>query len=372
MKNQYFLMALFSILSSVSVYSQGYNITKGYIVLNQGDTLHGFLKDRGSLAGVVSLQVAGITTFTDYTYEQVRVVRYADGYYFKSVPSEKRFLLCLVEGSLDLFKYQDYYYLQKKGEPPVKLEKAYPVVGSGTREDTRYKGLLKAVLADCADVQLKADQTAFVDRQLIDLIEQYNRCKDASWTSGNSRESTRIRFKKGIRTGVAFVQMEYTDSNRKIGFATKTSFSAGFFANFSYRDKLSLQPELLYIRKSGEYPQGNEMEPEYVIKQSWLQLPVSLYYTFPTQKIRPFLMIGGQVGTSLQSEVKRRFATAILDLGPSKFETGVRAGAGLELKRTSKHSFYIEYMYENAVGMTDYIGRIIRSKVHHISLRASF
>lgn len=375
MKNQHILMVLFSTLFSVSVHAQGYNVTKGYVVYNNGDTLHGFLKDRGSLGNLVSFRVAGASSFTEYSYEQVRAVRYSDGYYFKAVPSEKRFLLCLVEGPMDLFKYEDFYFVQKKGELPVKLEKAYPVIGGGNREDTRYIGLLKATMADCADVQKKASNMALVDRQLIDLVEQYNHCKDASWKPTISRTSIRIQFKKGVRAGLAFNKMGYTDANnRKLDFETNTAFSGGIFFNFSYRDKLSIQPELLFMRKTGvlQGNQNNGLEPEFVIKQSWLQMPVSLYYTFPTHIIRPFLFVGGQVGLAIQSEAKKHFGTTAFDLGPSNFETGVRLGAGLEWKRSEKNALYLEFLNENTIERTDYVNRNIHNKAYHISLRASF
>ena len=174
MKKHVLLLLLFTFTFSVSSFSQVFNVTKGHIVLTNGDTLRGMLKDRTNIGREVSIQTMGASGFTTYAIDQVRSVLYDDGYYFKPVPSENRFLLCLVDGQMSLYKYQNYYLAQKKDEKPVKLEREYPdkAVNREMREDKRYQGFLKALFADCSKVQNKADNVQYNDRQLMDIVEK--------------------------------------------------------------------------------------------------------------------------------------------------------------------------------------------------------
>ena len=376
-----FLLPVFLLLSISTVFSQGYNVVKGYLVLSNGDTLRGSLKDRGSLGNTVSIQPNGAPGFTDYTIQQVRSIFYENGNYFKPVPSEDRFLRCLVEGPMDLYKYQDYYLVQRKGEAPVKLGKMNPK--DEGKEDKRFQGLLKYLTSDCPKVQKQSENVNFSDYALIDLVEKYNACKDPSFKSGSHRKSTRMLIHKGIRGGVAFHHSRLNDQDnglasggRTVDLGSRTTFSAGIWINLAFRNKLSFQPELLFIRKSGSYAGkiSGIYDIAYDVDQTWLQLPLCIYYTFPLEKVRPFISAGLPLGWTLKSEGSKNFIGNKEPILLKNWEYGLRGSAGLEFKMTPKRSFYLEYMYEStylgfkAEGPSGHV----KNFTHHVSARVSF
>ena len=384
MKKHVLLLLLFTFSFSVSSFTQVFNVTKGHIVLTNGDTLRGMLKDRTNIGREVSIQTMGASGFTTYAIDQVRSVLYDDGYYFKPVPSENRFLLCLVDGQMSLYKYQNCYLAQKKDEKPVKLEREYPdkAVNREMREDKRYQGFLKALFADCSKVQNKADNVQYNDRQLIDIVEKYNNCIDPFQPSKTFKKGTRIRIRKGIRAGVAFNKSRYNDrdngtidSGRTADLTSFTTFAGGLWVNFSYREKISIQTELLYIRKQGSYSgklSGN-YDIAYHVDQTWLQVPLCLHFTLPLTKVRPFAYAGPQIGFALKSEGSKNFIGNISIIEPQPFDIGYRGGAGLEFRFNTKSSVFLEYIYENTVAnkITSPNGNT-RNFTHHVSARFAF
>ncbi|HOY03859.1 MAG TPA: porin family protein [Saprospiraceae bacterium] len=385
MKKHVLLLLLFTFSFSVSSFTQVFNVTKGHIVLTNGDTLRGMLKDRTNIGREVAIQVAGESDFTNYTIDQVRSVFYDDGYYFTPVPSENRFLLCLAEGPMSLYKYQDYYLVQKKGGKPVKLERLYPSEAKDRelKEDNRYKGLLKALLADCAKAQKKVDEVPFNDRRLTDLVESYNHCIDPTQRSKTYRTSSKIRIRKGVRAGVAFNKSRYNDrddgtinSRRTVDLSPSTTFTGGIWANFSYREKISIQTELLYMRKAGTYSGkiSGIYDIAYDFDQSWLQVPFCLHLTLPLTKFRPFLYAGPQIGFALKSKGSINFLNYVTVVEPRTFDLGYRGGAGLEFRFNAKNSVFLEYIYEST-----YVANKITSPngntknfTHHVSARFAF
>ncbi|MCA0236035.1 MAG: PorT family protein [Bacteroidetes bacterium] len=385
MKKTFFFFLLSMLFGISSGYSQGYNVVNGFLVLNNGDTLRGSLKERANLGNTVSIQTNGAAGFSDFTIDQVRAISYENGSYFKPMPSEGRFLLCLVEGPMDLYKFQDYYFVQKKGEAPVKLDKvsAKEAASNKGREDQRFRALLKYLMSDCPKVQQQAENVEFGDYALIRLIEKYNACKDPAFKSTSHRKSLKLTVHKGIRGGVAFHHSRLNDQNnslasggRTVDLSAQTTFSAGIWLNLAFRNQLSFQPELLFIRKKGSFSGkiSGIYDLSYDVDQTWLQLPLCVYYTFPLGKTRPFLSAGLPFGWAMKSEGSKNFIGNINPIPLKNWEYGIRGSAGLEFKMTPKRSFYLEYLYESTyVGFKIYgpAGHV-KNFTHHVSARVSF
>lgn len=386
MKKRLFILVLGCIFYSGIAFAQVYNTTQGYVVLTTGDTIRGILRDRTNLGQKASIQAAGSSDFSEYPIENVRSVFYSDGYYFKPVTiptesgTEKRFLVCLAEGPITLYKYKDHYFVEKAGNPITKLEKQDSREKDTLKIDTRYRRLLRYFMSDCPKVQNKVGKTEFFDRQLVDVVEAYNTCIDPSIRPKVYRKAIKIKIKKGVRAGVAFNRMNLVEGlsdlqSRDYDLGATTVFTGGIFANFSYRNRLSFQPELLIIQKTGSY--AGKLSGLYTftydVRQTWLQVPGSLYYNFQLKKIQPFISVGGSVGFPLKNEsLETNELTGNMDIGILNNEYGYRGSAGLEFALTKKLHFYLEYIYESATVRTDFTNKNIYNKTHHISTRFSF
>ena len=383
MKKHALLLLIFCFSLPLVSFSQVFNVTKGRIVLSNGDTLRGMLKDRTNIGPEVSIQADGSSGFTSYTIDQVRSVIYDDGYYFKPVPSEKRFLLCLAEGPMTLYKYRDYYFVQKKGEDPVKLQKKDLIDSNVMKIDTHFRRQLRFLMSDCPKVQRRVGKTDFVDRQLVELTNLYNACIDPSVQPVSYRKPLKMRIRKGVRAGVAFNKSRYNDRNnggsdpgRTVPLSPSTTFTGGIWANISYREKVSMQIELLYRRKAGTYSGklSGIYDLAYKVDQSLLQIPLCLHLTLPLTKMRPFLYAGPQIGFALKSTGSKNFIGNITLFEPQTFELGYCGGAGLEFRFNVKNSVFLEYIYENS-----YVANKITSPngntknfTHHVSARIAF
>jgi opacity protein-like surface antigen len=386
MKKRPITLFFFLFFCSGLSFAQVYITSPGYVVLTNGDTIRGLLRDRANLGQKTSVKPAGAADFTEYTIENVRSVFFTDGYYFKpvSIPmgsgTEKRFLLCLAEGPITLYKYKDYFFVEKAGNPITKLEKQDYREKDTLKLDTRYRRLLRYLMSDCQKVQSKVEKTGLIDRQLADLVEAYNNCIDPSIRPKAYGKAIKIKMKKGVRAGVAFNHMNYVEGisnsqSRDYDLGTTAVFTGGVFVNFSYREKFSFQPELLIIQKTGSYAGLlSGLYPfSYNIRQTWLQVPGSLYYTFHIKKIQPFISAGGSIGFPLKNEsAKMSSLTSKTNIGILNNEFGYRGSAGLEFAFTKKRHIYLEYIYESATVRTDFANKNIYNKTHHVSTRFSF
>jgi hypothetical protein len=341
------------------------------------------LKDRTNIGREVSIQETGKNSFATYTVEQVRSISYDDGYYFKPVPSENRFLLCLADGLMSLYKYQDYYFVQKKGEKPVKLEKRDIKDSAVMKVDTHYRRQLRFLMSDCPKAQRRVGKTDFFDRQLVDLVDQYNACLDPSAMPASYREPLRMRIRKGVRAGVAFNKSKYNDrdnggadSGRTVELSSSKTFVGGIWVNFSYREKVSFQTELLYFRKAGSYSGklSGIYDIAYRFDQTWLQVPFCMHFTLPLTKVRPFVYAGPQIGFALKSEGSKNFIGNISIIEPQTFDLGYRGGAGLEFRFNVKNSVFLEYIYENTYVTNKASSPSGNTKnfTHHVSARVAF
>ena len=120
MKNRFILVGMFCCISFISSFAQETSVSitsQGYIILTNNDTLRGDLKERNP-DQKISVRPPGQTEYKEFGVDEVRSIWYKSDYYYKPVQlsadpkKEKRFLLCLAEGSIDLYKFKDIFYVK--------------------------------------------------------------------------------------------------------------------------------------------------------------------------------------------------------------------------------------------------------------------
>ena len=85
-----------------------------------------------------------------------------------------------VEGAVSLLTHDDYFFVQKEGQPIVKLENnvVEKTVNGASYEvsDNAYIGVLSAYMADCPDTQSIVAETILSYKSLIKIVSKYNSC----------------------------------------------------------------------------------------------------------------------------------------------------------------------------------------------------
>lgn len=111
-----------------------------------------------------------------------------------------------------------------------------------------------------------------------------------------------------------------------------------------------MRPEILIAQKGASYqgvPEGLG-EREVHSSLTTLHLPLSLYYTLPTQRLRPFVLGGGAMSYTIadKSYLISPIGRREIDTGKQYF--GYRAGGGLNYILEGGHKLNVEYVYEGS------------------------
>lgn len=146
----------------------------------------------------------------------------------------------------------------------------------------------------------------------------------------------------GIKGGVTLAKLDGdfgAVDGAAVDFENGRGFAVGIFAAMPLSDGLSLQPELMYVRRTTELdlPSLDDTvdEAEFEVRTSYVELPVLLKYTAGDGSVRPILFAGPSVALNLDAETHAEFGdmeeTTDIKDEISDIDLGVALGAGLEL-----------------------------------------
>ena len=366
-------LLLLSLLLPLCLLAQkGYNARAGFVITQQNDTLRGVIRDRKDLSESVMFKASDYADFQELTTNDIFSFGFAGGATYvaydaihKQGPSGKRFLLQLVAGKISLYKYEDVYFALKAGEETLLEQQNIVVEGKYKRTDVRYLGLLKLLTMDCPALQNKIERVKFNDVDLTIFFTEYNKIMDLqSFIAAD--KSFKVRIRKGGRLGVSTSRVTERDAvSLQDVDGSILNYTGGVFFNFSLKDKFSFQPEILITRKH-----ARSSTVQFSVTN--IQVPLSVYYTFPTGKLRPFLSAGYLYGKNLAEEVNTVYRGYNIEVPTSGNEYGYRGGAGILLEISESHRLGLEYIHERT--LTN--GRLLDNQFEIISnnftLRYSF
>jgi hypothetical protein len=330
-----------------------YNTKNAFIVTYVNDTIHGLIKDFGDLENQILFKAVGTSEFKTYTPEEVKAFRFDDGAYYKAVQFQstrvqKKFLRCLVDGQLSLYKQKDYYYFGKAGADPVKVVNRDTTVDGYASKSRRHIGTLRFLTADCPGIQQTIDKLNYLDEDLINGVVAYNHCVAPEKRSHVSNPK-KIKFAVGLKTSVVVSTVRYPDkisTHYGENFEPGLGFLGGIYLNFLYREKFAVQPEFGFVTKKSSFSAGGVSTK---ISQTYLQVPLSFYYYFPLKaKVHPFISVGELIGVTVSSHSYRETFDSYnqrpyrvpVDVGKAEF--GWRVGAGAWLSKRSRLEYAVE------------------------------
>jgi hypothetical protein len=282
----------------------------GYVISNDFDTIYGFIDMKSNYHNSMFCEFRQEENSEPKTYNpgEIRGYRIENTKFYVSRKitmngGEKTvFLEYLVNGIVDLYYLKDiatdYYFIEKDGVLNQLTNEEIPVkVGnvSYTRESKKYVGILNILFKDSPQTLTKIPATGFGYNSLISITKDYhnNVCKDQvcidytkstkvkiwlepyigirlSWTTiyGSPAKSYCLRPNGGIN--IRFIPYRIN---------TAWSINSGLFY---VSDSFSKN----FITTPGDYPCYTG------IKYSMIGIPIALTYTFPGNKVQPFISFG--------------------------------------------------------------------------------
>lgn len=322
--------------------AQSYNTKPGFIIQPTGDTLHGWIRDRADMSKRLSFMPEGISEFIDYLPQDIPAF-YVEGgsfYQSKSVDSLQLFLLTLAQGHMSLYQNSTVFYLEKRGDILRKLEKKDSTINSYYKEDKNYIGIILFLFSECEVLKRsRIEQTDFTPSSLIKLVKEYNDCIEPTKKNTTFRGATILKFKPGIKFGALSNDLNYLSAQGTFygnNFERNIGISGGIFINVTKNDKFSMQLEALITKKGGNLSFNKDTSAlaynDATFSMTYLQFPLSFYYTLATPKISPFFTAGGVYGYGLSIKASGTLEDNKTAIPINKDEVGFRIGTGVTWK----------------------------------------
>ncbi|MGC1389696.1 MAG: hypothetical protein WA816_01535 [Bacteroidales bacterium] len=372
MKKKIFLFLLIISQFLISGYGQkGYR--PGYIITNDSVTVQGHIKLESNFQNSKSCEFVESDNHNPKNYSpfDIKGYRIENSKYYVSrdvvIDSVKQrvFLEYLVHGIVDLFYYKDHdkeYYFVQKGAELIMLSNAGSLVtvkknAKGMeyeetyfKNSNQYKRILQYLFQESPDVLKEIPNTSFDYRPLIKITKDYHKavCKD----------NTCIDFTKSTNKSL-YLEPGFGFINSWLGLSTSGNYAHNidpYFGiqlrlkpfkgytmwnfltglNYSYNDFLGDYDNTLYGGFHGIYRINT--------KYSMLCIPLTIEYSFPSEKLQPFISMSYNNVLILNAKysVQRIDNYYAIDSYFRKYQFGVLLGLGLRYNLESKSYIFIK------------------------------
>jgi len=358
MRKSHLIIVCFLLTINVNGFSQLAQEQNGYIVTRQNDTITGSFIINKDLTHKVSFRDKSNTEFKEYSPAQLKSFSYGQDIYFKSInaidgnDSLPIFAKCLIEGDVSLFKREDYYYITSADKKMMKLDKKDKIKDGNLVEDKRYVGILRYFMSDCNQIIKQINNVAFYDKPLTEIVSKYNNYKNPQLKSKSHLARNPIIFKYGVRIGTNIGTIKYSDNSdygNSSDFTTTMNYTGGCFINLALKN-VSIQPEILLTKKAASLTRKGSLWNQYTYySANYLQIPLSLYYSFQYQKFIPLISAGVVLGRAINQSAYRTENNLKTQLNVDKNEYGFRGGLGLTYQFAKHINVGFEYVFEYTI-----------------------
>lgn len=376
------------------------NYKPGYILLMNGDTLHGLLDYRNwernpekiafkeATGDTRSLyfpwQIKGFGVL-DETYESAVVqvenspTETKDLNYDKTLvlAFDSAFLQAVVKGNKSLYYYKtrfgkELFYIKQDSAFKLLVYKKYLKDQDGESvlaENKTYIGQLTLYLADCSTIQDKLKNVAYQKNSLEALMLDYYACTQSKVAFHKKTEKTTVQF--GAMAGATLTTLKFTGSYLYLvnaGYQPSVNFTAGLFLDVVFprnHGKWSINNELICssYKVDGRYDiYTNENKYTIVyttIGYTYLKINNMVRFKYPVGKFFLYLNGGLSNGFAITEKNYYQMESKLYDdetvtegkaLNETrKWEFGYLVGLGTKFKK-----FSLEVRFERANGMSVY------------------
>lgn len=375
----------------------------GFVISNQGDTIHGYLRYKASKSTWKSCSFKKTTGAESIEYSPSMILAYGfdEGKFYISknilLSGEQKqvFLEFLIKGKASVYALaydESYRYFAETGEDGfIELSEPETVVhtDSGSfRVKPKYKGKLRYMMDSYPQLMTNIEKTDLQSKSLIKLAKDYHdlACPGEKCIIFESKFKP-IKVKIGINGGLVFKSLNFTSrihSNYAQGFNTGAvlSISNLFFSDerftvetgiqYSYintftlkntktyteLEKVTYNNRIYYINPYDDiyihdnYIKVKSLEAE--AQLSLVSMPLIIRYTFNSHKFFPsfgFGVVGSYVANQNKNLKYHYFYDALGNtfpkvLGGFQAETSVKYKTG----KSGTIGIGLKYLYESNIG----------------------
>lgn len=294
------VLLLFILVLPIVAFSQR-DFRPGFVVLNSGDTIQGYIQYQ------VAAKISDECRYRSAKKGEVRVYKADDllGYgitdekYYTSmvvdsVKKTKSFLEKLVTGKVSVYRYQNMFYASK--DKLYKLEKPINKINDQNvwyeQEYKKYAGILNYMFLDCGSMGGEAFQSELNERDLVNLAVKYNKCMGHPYVDYKQfKPHHTIEYYP--MAGVSFVNLSFSSYYYPFISASRTDMDdvspvIGFGVEFAQprsMENISGNLELLFSNYNFYQFNISEISSRYITEDIHLdyanvRIPLSLKYKF--------------------------------------------------------------------------------------------
>jgi len=307
------------------------NFRPGYVITNENDTLRGLIDYRGDVRNSKSCDFKEneASVVKEFKPFGIKGYRFTDSKFYvsKTVITNsmevKLFLEFLVNGKADLYYYFDgdnsHYFIEKSDKQIFELtNEEQHIFANGheyIRDSKDYVGRLKNAFIDCPQIFSSIDETTLGTKSLINLTKKYHNyvCSDEKCIIYEKQfKPIKLKFAPFASMNSSSLTLSNSGLYNVIHFNSASFPTIGLQMNSTLpraNEKLSFQVSAEY-GKSNFYGSGiapynyNPGTEQVYMHITSFTGKAGFKYTSPKGKIRPIVMVGGNV-SFLSSNVKR-------------------------------------------------------------------
>lgn len=381
------------------------NFIPGFIITNENDTLHGLIDYRGDSRNCKRCDFKeNIKSPTrEFLPFSIHGYRFNDSKFYvsknimlqgKQVPV---FLEFMVNGISDLYYYYDgaypHYFIEKADGQFFELtEEVRHFNQDGNDYSTRikqYVGYLKLAFADCQQLYPMINAANLNSKSLIAITKKYHDyvCDGEKCIIYEKKLPT-VKVKLGaiVSMNTSFLHFKKHTGYQEVDFNMSAYPSYGLLLNTSLpraSEKLSFQLSgefgKTYFYGLDQHPKSADLE-EVHLHTSLLKVKAGFKYTYPKNKIRPTLLVGGNFIKTIQSDGRRienvlsnsTVLTGVYkDVPISDTLFGANMALGIDLHHSPSLVPFLNLGFEYNIGNTEFLGSYgVVTNINNINLHA--
>jgi len=397
------ILTLFSVVFSGRMALSQENFRSGYIITNSNDTLHGSIQYKGARQTALkcTFRPDNSDEITVYLPGQISGYRFNEGKFFVSRSVEQNglpvmvFIEFLIKGKANIYALSDNegsrMFIETEKDGFLELTDPERTIHNDSGyyyAPRKYYGKLRYMLADCPQLIPKINRVSLQPKPMIRLAKDYHNlvCPDEACTVFE-RKIKPIKVGISVNAGpvVKYIRLgKLIESDNRPGYSAGVSFrfSNIFFSDerfsletgitmvknntFTFRttENNPLAEKVTYLNKSYYINKYDEFYlSDYYIKVKSLEvdtklnslsIPLTINYTYPGNKLRPGIGLGGVFSliTGQNKDLKYDFFSdrygktfPVKHIGYAinaslRYKTGQKSSLGFDLRYLIETSFY--------------------------------
>lgn len=379
-----FLLLLFSLVGILEAKS---GFDEGYVITNNGDTIHGWIEQKNDISLSVKCVFKSNPDGDEIIYEPFNInsFRFINGKYYVSKKivrdniEESYFLEYLVQGEINLYTLKDNlgvsYFFEKPGDKPIEVRSELVTSYAGGYQinevSKSYVAILDTVFADEPQIQEKVSDVTLNRKSLIGLSKDYHA---AVCTSGENCIIYEKALPKRIITVSAvvgygtykfeskptvFFNPTYgTNALYLNGFEVNRGFIGGLAIEITFpysngRMSFSYEPVVNWYQVSSSwemYQYETVIYGDYEIKATDLSHNFILRYNILRRTVKPALFVGGFIAHHLSVQKSGLMEEFYLEeIYPEYAYFGFLLGVGISYEVFENKDFTLKFLYKKGI-----------------------